>query len=478
MSMLFTTVLNMSITASYIALGVLLIRLLIRRLPKIFSYVLWSAVLIRLVCPVSFTSDISFLNFIKPKVHGDTGIIEYLPYNIGLMQIPSIETGITSINQVVNNLLPAATPTASANPMQVYMSLISSVWILGIVVLLGYSVISYLKVIRKIRTATLVRDNIFETDRIDTPFVFGLIRPKIYVPVNLSANEWPYILAHEQTHIQRWDYLVKPFSFLVLIVHWFNPIMWLSFVLMSKDMEMSCDENVIKKMGMDSKGGYSNSLLSISVKRSGLHMGSPLAFGESHIKSRITNILSYRKPAVWAAALTIVATVSLLTAFTANPKSQIDLPAKSSYSGYGIEALIDNQTPYVGNNSKVVALIDAMPLPVGIKRGTVELQTANPPFGITIQLMMSDASELTAVSGAISGDAFNRNSILLFSLIDNVENISYKIIDNTGNFDGASYNFTFNREQADKWAGSDVRHYADNIESLKNLIDRLNGVLN
>lgn len=136
--------------------------------------------------------------------------------------------------------------------------------------------------INNVRTATLVRDNIFETDRIDSPFVCGFIKPKIYVPINLPEQELSYILAHEQTHIRRLDYLVKPFAFLVLIIHWFNPIMWLSFALMSKDMEMSCDESVIRRMGSDRKASYSNSLLSLAVKRSGLLVGSPLAFGESH----------------------------------------------------------------------------------------------------------------------------------------------------------------------------------------------------
>ncbi len=471
MTMLFTAILNMSITASYVALAVIAIRLLLKKAPKVFSYALWLAVLIRLVCPFSFNSAFSFLSFLKPNVQASTGAMEYVPHNIGLMQNSAVDVGIDGINQFVNSSLPSATPAASVNPIQIVLGIAGIIWIVGVVILLIYCVISYLKITYNVKTATLVKDNIFETDRITAPFLFGFIKPKIYVPVGISDNELSYILAHEQTHIQRLDYLIKPFAFLVLIVHWFNPLMWVSFALMSKDMEMSCDESVIKKMGNEVKGSYSNSLLSLSAKRSGLILGSPLAFGESNIKSRIKNILNYKKPAFGVIILAIVATVSLIVAFTANPKH--DQTAPNTYLGYSTETLMDNKTPYVGNNSKVVALIDAMPLPKGIVRDTVELQTAALPYGITIRFNMNDVSGVK-VQGAISGDAFYRNSIMLFSLIDNVDVITCKIADISGNFDGASYSFTYTREMAKKLMGEDVRRYAGSTGTLKNLIERIN----
>ena len=461
----------MSITASYVALAVIAIRMLLKKVPKAFSYALWLAVLIRLVCPFSFNSAFSLLSFLKPNVQVSTGAMEYVPYNIGLMQDPAVDVGIGGINQAVNSSLPSAMLAVSVNPMQIIMEFFRIIWVGGMVLLLIYSVISYLKVTNNVKTATLVKDNIFKTDRITMPFLCGFIKPKIYVPVGISENELSYILAHEQTHIKRLDYLIKLFAFLALIVHWFNPFMWLSFALMSKDMEMSCDESVIKKMGSDVKGGYSNSLLSLSVKRSGFILGSPLAFGESNIKSRIKNILNYKKPALWVAILAVVATASLLIAFTANPKHIQTAP--NTYLGYSIKILMDNKTPYVGNNSKVISLIDAMPLPAGIVRDTVELQTATLPYGITIYFNMNDASGIK-VQGAISGNTFYRNSILLFSLINNADIINYKIADKTGKYNGVSYNFPYTRELAEKLIGEDVRHYASSSDTLKSLIDKIN----
>lgn len=468
MTKLFTAILNMSITAGYVALAVIAIRILFKKAPKVFSYALWLAVLIRLICPFSFNSAFSFLIFLNPKVQTNTGVMEYLPNNLGSIQNPAVDVGISRLNQFVNSSLPSATPTASVNSIQIIIEIAGIIWSVGMAALLIYSIISYIKAINNVKTATLIRDNIFETDRITSPFLCGFIKPQIYVPAGMSPNELSYILAHEQTHIKRLDYLIKPFAFLVLIVHWFNPLMWVSFALMSKDMEMSCDESVINKMGSDVKGSYSNSLLSLSIKRSGLILGSPLAFGESNIQSRIKNILNYKKPGFCVVVLAIIATALLIMAFTANPKNK---QAPAAYSGYAIKTLMDNKTPYVGNNSKVIALIDAMPWPADLKRDTVALQTDASPYGITIHFHINDASAIK-----VSDDAFYRNSIMLFSLIDNVDVISCKISERTGNYDGASYGFTYTREMVEKLMGEDVRRYAVSTATLKSLIDQINKV--
>ncbi|MEA1961306.1 MAG: M56 family metallopeptidase [Bacillota bacterium] len=322
---LFTTVLNMSITASYVTIAVILIRLLLKKTPKIFSYALWSAVLMRLICPVTFSSSISFLSFVKPSMQQNSEAFTYVPHNIGLMQNPDVNTGIHGINNTITGSLPQAVQTASANPMQNVMSLLSIVWILGIILLVLYNIISYGKILNSIKTATLVQYGVFETDRIDTPFVCGFIKPRIFIPAGISANELSYILAHEQIHIKRLDYLIKPLAFLVLIVHWFNPLIWISFALMSKDMEMSCDESVIKTMGSHVKSSYSHSLLSLSKKRSGLLTASPLAFGESSIKSRIKNVLNYKKPTFWVTAIILVITVIFSIGLISNPPKEQDL---------------------------------------------------------------------------------------------------------------------------------------------------------
>ena len=321
LQVVFTTILNMSITASFVAIGVIIARLILKKMPRIFSYALWSAVLIRLVFPVSFTSTLSFLTVIKPGTQQTTGAIAYVPYNIGLMQTPGIDVGVDGINNAINGSLPQAVLTGSVNPMQVVMAILSLVWVVGVTLLILYSVMSYRKVINQVKTATLVKDDIFETDRIVTPFVCGFMKPKIYIPTDISQSELPYILAHESVHIKRLDYLIKPFAFLVLSVHWFNPLMWLSFLLMSKDLEMSCDESVLKLFGVETRANYSHSLLALATGKRQMLSGSPLAFGESNVKARIKNILNYKKPVFGVVVAAIVVTVGLVVLFTANPKN-------------------------------------------------------------------------------------------------------------------------------------------------------------
>ncbi|MNC22982.1 Methicillin resistance mecR1 protein [compost metagenome] len=321
----FTAILNMSITASYVAVAVMIVRLLLRRAPKVFSYTLWVAVLVRLILPVSFSSGFSFLSHIAPNVPTGSGVMEYIPTQIGLMNNPTVNFGTDVINKAVNAFLPPASPAASMNSMQFIMELAAIIWLVGIVLLLGYNVISYLKIIHKLRTATLVEGNIFESDRITTPFVYGFIRPRIVIPLGIKKNELTYVLEHERTHIRRRDYLIKPFAFLVLVIHWFNPLMWISFALMSKDMEMSCDESVLRKLGDGAKAGYSHSLLAFSVKRGHVLSGSrPLAFGESSIHARIKNVLSYKQPKAGVAAASCIVSLIFLAGFIANPAGQAE----------------------------------------------------------------------------------------------------------------------------------------------------------
>jgi beta-lactamase regulating signal transducer with metallopeptidase domain len=468
---MFTAILNMSITASYVAVGVMLLRVLLRKAPKLFSYAIWAAVLFRLVCPWTFSTGISILGLLNVDAQNHASMLEYVPRDIGFMQTPAIQTGIGSLDGTVNASLPQATPIASVNPMQIWMQLLSLIWLAGILVLLAYSVFAYIKIKRRLQTATLVQDNVYESDRIGTAFVCGLLHPKIYIPVGVGAADLPYILEHERTHIRRKDHLLKPMAFCALILHWFNPLMWLSFALMSRDMEMSCDESVLQRMSQDARRGYSGSLLSLSVKQSGLFAANPLAFGESHVKARIHNVLNYKKPVFWVTILAVVALAVSIVAFSTNPKTDQTVP--ESYSGYAIEALLANKAPYVGDNSKVVGLVDAMPLPAGIVRDTVALQTSQVPYEITIHYVMKDASG-NLVNGALSGDAFYRNAAMLFSLIDNVDVIHFSIADQIGQHDGAVYTMTMTREMAEQWLGEDVRPYSSSADMLKKLIDRIN----
>jgi beta-lactamase regulating signal transducer with metallopeptidase domain len=317
---LFIAILNMSLIASFVALGVILIRIPLKKAPKVFSYALWAVVLFKLLCPFTIETTLSL---VPVKA-------EPVPQNIIYSQTPSIDSGISfvdnSINRAIKNTVPPANPATSINPMQIILFALSCIWLAGIAVLLLYSLVSYFRLKYRVRMVIPVRENIYETDRIKTAFVLGFVHPKIYVPVGLSEQEIDYILKHEQTHIRRRDYLIKPLAFIAVCVHWFNPVIWFSYYLAMRDMELSCDESVLKHYGSDIRRDYSNSLLSLSVKQSGLI--SPLAFVETGVKDRIKNVLNYKKPAVWisAAAITavVVAAVLLLPHAVQDPKDISD----------------------------------------------------------------------------------------------------------------------------------------------------------
>jgi len=310
MTTVFITILNMSIAASIVALAVMLVRIPLRRAPKIFSYALWGVVLFRLVVPFSFESMFGFMS-------ASTNVI---PQNIVFGQTPMIETGVqffdAPINAAIHNAMPATTVGDSINPIQVFFGIAGYVWLIGVIALLLYAVIGYIGLKRRVRFSTLVRENIYETDQIKTPFVLGLIRPKIYIPAGMELLQQDYILKHEQTHIKRFDYLVKPFAFLVCALHWFNPVVWASYFLMAKDMEMSCDEAVLRQSDEDIRGAYSSALLNLSMKRSGLL--TPLAFGESNVKSRVGNVLNFKKPAIWIIIVSLLVVVAFSIGFASN----------------------------------------------------------------------------------------------------------------------------------------------------------------
>lgn len=308
---IFLEILNMSFMGSIVILFVLLARLLLKKTPKIFSYALWSVVLFRLTCPFSFESVFSLLPTKANPIAQD----------IVFMQTPKIDTGVAIINNTVNDLLPAATPYASINPLQFWLFIGSMVWVIGIVFMLSYSLLSLLSFRKKLENAIFYKNNVFLSDKIDTAFVFGALRPKIYLPDSLTDGQREHILLHEQTHIKRFDHLVKLLSFFVLCLHWFNPLAWVAFFASSKDMEMSCDEAVVKKLGSDIKKDYSTSLLTLATGRR-IVSGTPLAFGEGDTKGRIKNVLSYKRPAFWVILVAAVAVICVIVGLVLNPKDE------------------------------------------------------------------------------------------------------------------------------------------------------------
>ncbi|MEG6510615.1 M56 family metallopeptidase [Desulforamulus ruminis] len=312
MEKFFLAILNMSLTASYVILFIMLIRLPLKKAPKVISYALWSVAAFRLLCPFSFESAFSLLPKNTPSISTDV-----------LYQPPlQINRDITGIDPIINGALPVPTAEAVVNPLQLYTQIGAYIWIAGIMVMLVYSILSVFILNKRLKNATLSEPGIYEADNLKTPFVLGVFKPSIYIPAGLTAEEKSYIIRHEQAHISRFDHIVKPFAFLVLSIHWFNPLVWVAFLLMSTDMELSCDEKVIREMGYDIKKAYSASLLSLASGRRILN-GNPLAFGEGDVKGRIKNILHYHKPVFWVMAVTVIAVIAVGIGLLSNPRQPV-----------------------------------------------------------------------------------------------------------------------------------------------------------
>lgn len=307
----FLRVLNMGITAGYCVLVLLFVRLFLKKLPKIYSYVLWSVVYFRLLCPYSIKSVFSLLG-INPQT---------VPSDIGMQPLPHITSGMPQMDVAINTGLAQAAPTAGAsvNPMQVIVYGATVIWGLGVLLLFSYSVWSVMRLKRRLKDARFLGENLYESERLHTPFVLGFFTPRIYLPARLGEQERVYVLAHERTHIRRRDYLIKEAAFLVTCIYWFHPLVWLAFYLMCRDMEMSCDESVIRSMGQERKKEYSAALLSLASGRQILN-GSPLAFGERGIRGRITNVLHYKRPAFWGGAAIVIVLAAVLLGLALNPK--------------------------------------------------------------------------------------------------------------------------------------------------------------
>lgn len=317
---------NMSLTASVAIVLVILLRLLLKKAPKVISYALWCVVLFRLLCPMSIGSNFSVYNLFDAPAQESgtiTSVIEYVPSNIVHTEYPSVALPVPGISDVINEALPQGQEQLVADPLEAPMSITTYIWMIGVLVMVIYSIVSYIRLRRKLSVVVPLRDNIFIADDIKSPFVVGLFRPKIYLPCNLGDKEQEYIILHEQHHIKRLDHVMKALAFLALAIHWFNPLVWVAFILASKDMEMSCDEAVIRKIGGNVRADYSASLLTLATGRR-IIAGTPLAFGEGDTKGRINNLSKWKKPAVWVVLVAVVACVVLAVCLLTNPSQTRD----------------------------------------------------------------------------------------------------------------------------------------------------------
>lgn len=339
MSEVFIAIVNMSISASWIVAAVLIVRLLLKKAPKWISVMLWGIVGVRLVCPFTIESALSLI----PSAHTVTP--EIMTDNP-----PEVTTGIPFINDTLNPIISnslSAAPIDSANPVQILMPVLVGIWLVGMAALLIYAAVSYILLKKRVKNALPLRDNIFSCENVVSPFVLGIIKPKIYLPVALSERDAGNVIAHEEAHIRRRDHLIKPIGFLLLCVYWFNPLVWLGYILLCKDIELACDERAVRNFSSDQLADYSQALLSCSVSRR-IIAACPIAFGEVSVKSRVKSVLNYKKPAFWVVAAAIVASIAVAVCFLTSPKTDdIIAPAgepgvTSSGAGMGEVSSADN----------------------------------------------------------------------------------------------------------------------------------------
>ena len=311
MNELFLKIINMSISASWLVLAVLILRFVLKKAPKWINVLLWGIVAIRLICPFSFESTLSLI----PSA-------ETIPLNIGMDTTPTINSGISAINNAVNPIISQSnTPMAGAsvNLLQITIGIYEYIWIFGMIALALYTAISYWRLRRKVDTAVRYKDNIFQSENVSSPFVFGIIKPRIYLPFKMNGQDLEHVVAHEHAHIRRKDHWWKPFGFLLLTIHWFNPLMWMAYVLLCRDIELACDEKVIKELGNEQRGDYTQALVACSVNRR-MIAACPLAFGEVSVKERVKSVMNYKKPAFWVIIISVIVCVGVAVCFLTNPK--------------------------------------------------------------------------------------------------------------------------------------------------------------
>ena len=316
MASVFLKLLNLSISASWLVLAVLVLRLISKRSPKWVNVLLWGIVALRLVLPFSIESALSLIPSAETV---SPAVVQFDP-------APTITSGVSVIDNAVNPSLSehfAAVPTASVNPLYVWAYLAGWVWLIGLGAMLLYALVSYLRLRRRVSVSLPIQDHIYLCDAISSPFILGVVKPRIYLPSGLDEVQRQNVLAHEQAHLARRDHWWKPLGFALLAVYWFNPVLWLAYTLLCRDIELACDERVIRTMDESAVKTYSTVLLACSMPRKAV-ITCPLAFGEVGVKERVQNALRYKKPAFWVVAASVAVCVVVAVCFLTNPPTDTD----------------------------------------------------------------------------------------------------------------------------------------------------------
>lgn len=310
MSELFLKVVNMSISASWLVLAVLVLRLALKKAPKWVNVLLWGIVALRLIFPFSIESTFSLI----PSA-------ETIPEVVLSGPSFDIQTGITPVDDQLNEYLEDSyfegVTVPASNGFNV-MTVLSTVWLVGMLLLAAYTAVSYWHLRRRVNTAVRLRENIYQSESVSSPFVLGIIKPKIFLPFKLDAQSLEYVVAHEMAHICRKDHWWKPLGFLLLTIHWYNPVMWIAYVLLCRDIELACDEKVIRELDNEGRADYTQALVTCSVNRRSI-AACPLAFGEVGVKERVKSVMNYRSPALWSIVLSVITCTVLAVCFLTDP---------------------------------------------------------------------------------------------------------------------------------------------------------------
>lgn len=314
MNAFFLELLNMSLVASLLIVAVIILRLVFKKAPKAIICVLWALVGLRLVCPFSFESKLSLV----PESELVTYISEQSENSDAVKDFEKVTRSVVSYDAPDGSVVVATKESVKFDYAGFLMDALPFVWIGGMALMALSSIISYIRLRRQMLICVKKDDNIWLCDGIKSPFILGIIKPKIYVPSHLNEEEQRVVVAHEQAHIKRLDHLFKPLGFLILTIHWFNPLVWVAYALLCRDIEGACDERVVKKMSGEDKKLYSSTLLSCSAPR---HMltACPVAFGEVSVKGRVKSVLSYKRPAFWICIAAVLACAVVAVLFMTNP---------------------------------------------------------------------------------------------------------------------------------------------------------------
>lgn len=421
MTNVFLRIVELSWQAGVLALAVMLARLALRRAPKWAVCLLWVLVAVRLVLPFSLQSPVSLQ-------------AAQSPVTAALYELPQTQEAAQKTDEVLSGgsvepvtpLPPAeivtAQPVPAIKPVMT-VSLLAAVWLAGVVMMLTYMLVSYLGIYRRVRTAVRLEDNVYRCGSWGTPFVLGLLRPRIYVPEGMDDAALPQVLAHERCHIRRGDHLVKPLAFLLLALHWFNPVLWAAYVLLGRDMENACDEQVLRGVDGAGRAAYSRALVACAVRQRPAAV-CPLAFGEVAVQERVKNAMNGKKPAVWAAVLLVIAAAVIAVCFLTSPGRR----GPSADGAWDAKTLYALRTPYVGDPSAVGRILNAVGLD---KMGAdsdwsfaMQLSTEQEPYGLT--LLYTYDSESFLGYGPTWAQRMRAGGYLTMALIDNLAWVAWQ----------------------------------------------------